>query len=130
MAPLLLPDLYSVLQLDIWRYILLLLEVTVLQLPPSHKHHPPGPYSSIAYGCLLLRNMGLQLLYVQDLCEEHFIPLFTFPNTTESAHHHKHFLHVSQVRPMSLPALAAQTSLWSTGTSAFSSEFQTWSLDF
>lgn len=75
---------------------------------------------------LLLRNMRLQLLHVQDLCEEHFIPPFTFP---QSAHLHKHFFHVSQVRPVSLPALAAQTSLWSTGTSAFSSEFQIWPLD-
>lgn len=73
--------------------------------------------------------MGLGLLHLQDLWEEQVILPFAFPDTTQSAHLHMHFLQISQVRPMSLPALAAQTSTWRTVTSGLSSEFQARSLD-
>lgn len=73
--------------------------------------------------------MTHRLLHLQELCEEHIILPFAFPDTTKSVHLHTHFLPISQVRPMSPPALATQTSTWRTVTSGLLSEFQGRSLD-
>lgn len=91
--------------------------------------------SPILQGCiktqlsLFLWHMWLGLCCLRDLYEEHFILPFAFPDTIQSVHLHMHFLHISQERPMSPPALAAQTSTWGTVTSGLSSQFQARSLD-
>lgn len=91
--------------------------------------HPPGPYSSIAYGCPSFRNAwGLGSCTCRISVTNVILP-FALPDITESAHLHRHFLHISQVRPMSPPALAAQTSVWRTVTSGLPSECQARSLD-
>lgn len=71
----------------------LLLEIITLQLPPSWEPHTPGPYSSIAFGFPSVYDVGLSSC-PSRICVEYSFPPFDFPDATQSAHLHMHFLHI------------------------------------